>query len=215
MRQLSPPVRLDVVVLIIALFSGWSIFGSVEAMNRGFPDPRLSDNQAWGMILYELFAFGLATVVLLSRGWRLEHFKCKVTWLFSFLGVLLLGVTWLLHIAIWELFGSWLGGRDLLIAFVRNTTLTFPMVLALSIVNGAFEEFFLTRFLLDALARYGASIAIGVSALIRVLTHVYQGPTGAVSILAFGLVLTLFYWRYRELWPVVFAHMLADLVALV
>jgi membrane protease YdiL (CAAX protease family) len=99
-------------------------------------------------------------------------------------------------------------------AFANATALSFPVALLLSVVNGAYEELFLTRYLVDTLARYGASVALGVSALGRVTYHLYQGPLGAVSVWAFGLVVTVSYWRFGELRPVMSAHVLADLAAL-
>jgi membrane protease YdiL (CAAX protease family) len=46
----------------------------------------------------------------------------------------------------------------------------------------------------------------------RVLHHLYQGPLGAVWVLGFGLVMSLYYRRTRKLFNVVFAHALADIV---
>jgi membrane protease YdiL (CAAX protease family) len=44
--------------------------------------------------------------------------------------------------------------------------------------------------------------------------HLYQGPLGAILVLGFGVVVSLFYWRFRQVWPVMVAHMLADAAAL-
>ena len=57
--------------------------------------------------------------------------------------------------------------------------------------------------------------AIGVSALIRMTYHLYQGPLGAITVMTFGLLLTGFYWRYRTLWPVISAHIITDFAALI
>jgi len=92
---------------------------------------------------------------------------------------------------------------------------TPAVVLLVSVVNGTFEEFFLTGYLLKVLRPAGASAALGVSALIRMTYHLYQGPLGALTVMAFGLLLTAFYWRYRLLWPVISAHIITDFVALV
>ena len=208
------PISVHEVVLITAIFAGWSMFASVRAVFAGFPPPRLTDNQALGIVLFEIIAFAVATAVLWARGWRLKDFTCRVSWWRTFIGVLLFGATFLVHIAVWELVGARTGASDFLLEFARATTLTLPVAFLVSVVNGAFEEFFLTRYLLDTLARLGAAVALGASALIRVMCHLYQGPLGVLSILGFGLVLTAFYWRYKELWPVMFAHMVADFVAL-
>jgi membrane protease YdiL (CAAX protease family) len=44
--------------------------------------------------------------------------------------------------------------------------------------------------------------------------HVYQGPLGTLSILAFGLIIGTYYWRTRALGAVAITHILADLIAL-
>jgi uncharacterized protein len=88
-------------------------------------------------------------------------------------------------------------------------------VIALSMINGLYEETFLLGYLVRGFAAVGASFAIGLSLLVRVLYHLYQGPLGAVSVLVFGVVVGCYYWRTRSLWPAVFAHTLADVVALV
>ena len=80
---------------------------------------------------------------------------------------------------------------------------------------GTFEEVFLLGVLVRGLRAYGVSIAIGFPLLIRLLYHLYQGPLGAVWVLAFGLTFTLFYVRIGRLWPAVFAHMLWDIVPVV
>jgi membrane protease YdiL (CAAX protease family) len=87
-----------------------------------------------------------------------------------------------------------------------------PTLVAVSIVNGAFEEVFLLGFLLRGLRAYGLSVAIGSSLLIRMLYHVYQGPIGVLSVLGFGVVLSLYYIRGGSLFSVVFAHVLADII---
>jgi membrane protease YdiL (CAAX protease family) len=46
------------------------------------------------------------------------------------------------------------------------------------------------------------------------LYHVYQGPQGTLSILAFGMIVGRYYWRTRALGPVVLTHVVADLLAL-
>lgn len=97
-------------------------------------------------------------------------------------------------------------------ALVSSATVSLPSVIAVALVNGAYEEIFLLGFLLKGLRGYGLSLALGLSLLVRVLYHLYQGPLGAVSVLAFGLVLSLYYVKTNDLFPVVFAHVLADII---
>jgi membrane protease YdiL (CAAX protease family) len=102
------------------------------------------------------------------------------------------------------------------ISFImEKSSVSMAMVVPMAMVNGMYEEVFLLAFLARGLRRYGTSIALGVSLLVRVLYHLYQGPVGAVSVLAFGGVLSVFYLRTGRLFPVVFAHILADIVPFV
>lgn len=91
-------------VLIVAIFAGWFIHGSVQAVLKGFPAPQLSDREALALVLFECFAFATAAAVLVSRGWRLRDFQFSVTWSRSFVGLLLIGVALLQAAAMWRAF---------------------------------------------------------------------------------------------------------------
>lgn len=218
MNDARPPTGasapLAEVLIIVAIFAGWFIYASIHMVLGGSAVTQFSDSQALATITFEGLAFGLAAIVLGLRGWRLREFRFRVTWRGCAVGVLLFGVAFLVHWAVWELLGPRLGGSERLLQFSESAALSLPVALLFSAVNGAFEEFFLTRYLVSALAPSGMAIAIGASGLVRVAYHLYQGPVGAISVLGIGVVFTLFYWRHREIWPVMFAHMVADAVAL-
>lgn len=207
------PLSLHEIVLVVAIFSGWFIYSSLQAVLSGFPIPHLTDKEALGILLTECFAFPVAYAVLWARGWRFKDLGIQVTWLHSFAGLLLFGGAILLNMVLWELLGHAIGGREFLQQFSLSISVSFPVALLLSAVNGFFEEFFLCRYLVEAFAKFGPAVALGVSALVRVMYHLYQGPLGAILVLGFGIVVTLFYWRFRQVWPVMFAHMLADFAA--
>ncbi len=207
------PLSLHEVALVVAIFAGWFMYSSVAAVLSGFPVPHLTDKDAIGIVLTECLAFPVALAVLWSRGWRPKDLAIHVTWLHSFVGVLLFGGTILINLVVWELLSKLVGGADFLKQFLHAISLSFPVALLVSIINGAFEEFFLCRYLVEAFARFGYPIALGVSAFVRVMYHLYQGPLGAITVLAFGIAVSAFYWRFRQVWPVMLAHMLADFFA--
>jgi len=98
---------------------------------------------------------------------------------------------------------------------VHDANLSLPVIVLMAMVNGTYEEIFLLGFLLRGLRGFGLSVALGVMLLVRVLYHLYQGPVGALWVLAFGLVLGLYFIRSGRLWPAIFAHVLGDIVPLV
>ena len=169
------------IALIVAIFSGWFIIASINAVMTGFPAPTLSDRDAIGLIVLECVAFAVAATVLYARGWRKNDFAFRVTWWLTLIGVILFLAVVFIDFTVLRAVGALLGGVDFVEEFGRSISLSLPLAALLSVINGAFEEFFLTRYLIEALAEHGVPIALGVSSLVRVMYHLYQGPTGAVA----------------------------------
>jgi membrane protease YdiL (CAAX protease family) len=88
------------------------------------------------------------------------------------------------------------------------------VVVLVSTVNPIVEEFLWLGYGYTALRPFGNAAAILGSAGLRTLLHAYQGAMALVSILPLGLVFTIYYARSRRIWPVIVAHMLFDVIAL-
>jgi len=89
------------------------------------------------------------------------------------------------------------------------------LVFLTSTVNGIFEELFVAGYIITVLReRRGVWTAINVSTVVRVLYHLYQGPIGLLIILPMGLLFGYAYARTRQLWPLIFAHVLIDIIGL-
>lgn len=93
--------------------------------------------------------------------------------------------------------------------------MSLPMIVIVAMVNGAYEEIFLLGFLQRGLAGFSVSTAMGISILVRMLYHTYQGPVGALSIVCYGLIVSGYYARSKSLFAPVFAHILADILPFV
>ncbi|WP_028447836.1 CPBP family intramembrane glutamic endopeptidase [Chitinimonas koreensis] len=208
------PTSIPEIVLIVAIFAGWPVYASIQSVLSGFPVPRFTDDEALIMLLAECLILLAGFAVLRFRGWKLHDFGIQPSWLYSFAGVLLFGVAIVVEMALWDTLGRMIGGQEFLGRFGQSIFLSLPFAVTVSVVNGIFEEFFFCRYLVEAFAKHGAAVALGASALVRTLCHIYQGPLGAILILGLGVVITAFYWRFRKLWPAIFAHILADLYAL-
>ncbi len=195
---------------IVALCFGWFIVGSLWSVSAGFRSGPITDASLLGVVGFELVMAPLALFVLYSRGHDVGGLLPVPSWKGCAVGVLLYIGCILASIVALSPFGN-----DPSQPIERLMAVAHPSlasVLVLSVVNGLYEEVFLLGYLMKGLRRHGASFALGASLLVRVLYHLYQGPYGALSIAAVGLVFGLFYLRTGWLWPVVFAHMLADTV---
>jgi membrane protease YdiL (CAAX protease family) len=92
---------------------------------------------------------------------------------------------------------------------------SMELVFLASTINGMFEEVFVAGYVITALSRVrGIWTAINVSTVIRLLYHLYQGPLALITIIPLGLIFGHFYVRSRQLWPLILAHILIDIIGL-
>lgn len=198
-------------VCVVAICFGWPILGSLQAMQAGFRGASFSDEGFLILIGCELLFAAGALALLRWRRYDLASLNPRPSLVGALLGgALYLVVTGVNTLALGPFAAS--AAWEPVTTLLEESTLSLPILVATALVNGTYEEVFLLGFLSRGLQRYGASIALGVPLLVRLLYHLYQGPLGALSVLLFGLVLGLFYLRTGGLFPVVFCHVLADIV---
>jgi membrane protease YdiL (CAAX protease family) len=200
-------------LVVTGVCFGWAIWVSLSTVLAGYPDVGgFTDGGAWTLVVTELVCAAIALVLLYLRRYDVASLVPEVTLRDTLAGLaLMLVASWAGWLAA-EPFAAGLGQQPIE-RMAQATTVSAPAVLVMSFVNGAFEEVFLLGFLQRGLQARGLSTALGVTLLVRVLYHLYQGPLGAVSILAFGLVQGLWYARSKRLWSPVFAHIMCDIVA--
>ncbi len=175
----------------------------------GFTDPMLI-----GLVIMELVLGAMALGMLKFRGYDVQSLYPTPTWRGSLHGAALYVCTFFVTTVIGAFFVGTLDQQPIVQAMTQSRP-SLHVVILMALVNGAFEEVFLLGFLMRGMRQHGLAIALGMPLVVRALTHVYQGPFGVVSVLAFGLVLGLAYARSNRLYPMVLAHMLADIVPFV
>lgn len=177
--------------------------------------PALSTDVMLNLIGRELTLAVLAIVFLKCRGWSFKDLPIHISWTNSAVSLLLVLISFLLYWIAFDI-GRALGGDvDTLRLMAQSVSVALPVALIGSIVNGAFEELFLVGYVFKALERHGISFVLGVSVFLRMFAHIYQGPVGALAVLVFGVFLGLVYWRFKQLWPLMLAHMTIDFLSLV
>ncbi|MFC5475530.1 CPBP family intramembrane glutamic endopeptidase [Paraherbaspirillum soli] len=196
---------------ISAICFGWSIYSSTQAVSAGFNSGAFTDANLLSIILMEIILGGIAFLILYLRRFAVSTLYPAPSLIGIIVGIAIyvaaLGVVWVSTAP----FVSSLGTQPI-DSMVSNASVSLSTVIIMALTNGAYEEVFLLGFLLRGMRGYGLSVAMGVSLLVRVLYHLYQGPVGAISVLAFGFVLSLYYVRTGSLFPAVFAHILADII---
>jgi membrane protease YdiL (CAAX protease family) len=199
---------------MVLLCFGWFIIASLSSLavwRPGVGERSFSDNSMGAVLATEL-VLGLAAVaVLQARGYPLRTLAPRPSW-----SGLLIGA------------GLFIGGR-ILISLVlplaphpaetpieemaAGAHVSLSTLIPVAIVNGTYEEVFLLGYLGRGLRRYGASTVVGIVLLVRLLYHTYQGPLGALAVGLYGLVVGVYFQWSGRLFPVVAAHIIADIAA--
>lgn len=199
-------------LVVVALCFGWAIYGSLQAVARGFPSGHgFTDGGLIGIVAFEFFFGALALAWLYRRHYDVASLVPQVSWQGTAVGLGLAIVAWLAEMLSMSLFAA--GQTEQPIAqMMHASTITLPVLLLMAVVNGTFEEVFLLGFLQRGLRAHGLSVSLGVMLLVRLSYHLYQGPLGAMAVLGYGSVLGLYHARFQRLWPPVVCHIFWDIV---
>jgi len=163
------------------------------------------------VVMLELLCLPAALWIGSVRGWTVATFGLHISWRGTATGVLLFAAL----LAGAALFGAVLKALHVEVAgsfFLKGTTL--PYVLLLSIVNPLYEEVILSGYFIHALQHLGMWPAVLASALFTSFLHAYLVLQSVTLVLFTRIAVGLAYWRGRQLWPLIVAHSLADLFAL-
>jgi uncharacterized protein len=219
-RRLPPGVEF---LIVLSWAFGLPIFKSILSVGGdggGSGAIRMEfNNSALAATLIMQLAQSLFLIWFLRiRGWTLEKIGLQVTWRGTLLGSTLLAVTILMLVAVMKL-AELATPLDMKVAMaqypVPGANLNMQLVFLVSVVNGIFEEVFVAGYVITALTQArGVWTGINVSTGVRLLCHLYQGPIGVLVTVPLGLLFGYVYARSRQLWPLVFAHILIDIIGL-
>ena len=144
------------------------------------------------------------------RGWSVATFDFRISWKGTAGGVLLFVVAYGVSN------GVTMGAQIIHPEQSPFTVgrLAVLAVLLISIINPVFEEVLETGYFIHSLQKFGMWPAVLASALFRGLFHLQFGINAALGLFAFGVIFGFAYWRWRQLWPLIVAHSLTDMLAL-
>lgn len=221
-RRLPPGV--EFLIVVCGAF-GMPIFSSILSLGAGGgAGPSgggalvFNDAVLIGLVVFELVQAAFLIWFLHVRGWTLEKVGLRITWRGTGMGWLLLLGTYVVAMVAQHL--ASLALPDQMQAGIERYPVSDPnvnmqLVFIASTVNGIFEELFVAGYIITALREArGVWTAINVSTVVRLLYHLYQGPVGVVTIVPMGLLYGFAYSRTRQLWPLIFAHVLIDIIGL-
>lgn len=218
------PTGVEFLVVVTWAF-GLPIFSSILLMGgEGGSYSRTGgalvfDNDAlMNIVSFELLQAAFLVWFLWVRGWTLEKIGLSVTWRGTWHGWLLLLSTYVTLMGLQWLTSLFVPG-EMQSAVQRypsaDPLVSMQLVFLASTVNGIFEEVFVAGYIITAMSQVrGTWTAVNVSTVIRLLYHLYQGPLALITIIPMGLLFGHFYARTRQLWPLILAHILVDIIGL-
>ena len=212
-RNLSVPAEF---LLVVFVCFGWGILGSMRQfvghLTHTAQPEHLTNAVALRIFVMQLLVLAFVFWIGRIRGWPLASLGTRISWKDTAAGVLLYIITvaaWICCIVLTNIIAP--GLRSSGEAGVRFGGLGLPLALLLCLVNPIYEEVIGTGYFIFTLKRYGMWPAVLASALFRTFLHSYRGIDAIVLVLPMGLIFGFVYWRWRQLWPLVVAHILIDL----
>jgi uncharacterized protein len=207
-------------LVVVTWAFGLPIFSSIMSLGApsNSPVPVFTNAELLGTIVFEVIQLGFLGWFLRIRGWTLEKFGLSFSWRATGVGLVLLAFTYVVTLGA-QVIAQIIFNYDIQAAIARapkvDPDLSMQLVFLVSVVNGIFEELFVAGYIITSLTgRRGMWVAINVSVVVRLLYHLYQGPIGVMTIVPMGLLYGYVYARTRQLWPLVVAHMLIDIIGL-
>lgn len=204
------------VFIVIAICFGTSIYISIASFSSGeaFTKIEFNDNRIIRTLLFELVLTIVCLIFLRLRNYKIgERLKFEPSLKSTLAGVGLFFATYLIYIVSIVIIFAIIGERNIPVA-KYVVTVSFPLIIAASLINPLFEETFVMGYIFDKFESRGVAWAITASVLLRISYHLYQGWIGIISLFVIGLVSALVYSRYRNLWAFYVAHALMDFTGL-
>jgi membrane protease YdiL (CAAX protease family) len=214
-------------LLVVGIAFGWFGYVSVSRYLAILADPSVlasesaadadPDAGAYLLVGIELALGSLLIALLALRGWPWSDLGFRVTPRRALAGVALwfTGQSLMAIARLWEfvLFGEVPAGWDERpFPTPAGAARSLLAQLLVATVNPLFEEGFVVWYVVRRLeGQLGVLFAVVASAAIRAVYHTYQGPLNALCILVYGLLHASVYARWRQGFPIVFAHGLANL----
>jgi membrane protease YdiL (CAAX protease family) len=174
------------------------------------------------LLCYELCALALVGYILFRRNasWRSIGFDIRETDFFHGIGLFV--AAWVLSLLVGSVYSSsyrfWFGAAPQF----KNVSQMFPIHLStlwvtFVIVNGFYEEGIVRAFVMTDITSLTQLkwFAVIFSVALQAGYHLYQGPSNVVMIVPVFLVFAVYFARTGRAFPIIFAHIIQDLLILV
>jgi uncharacterized protein len=215
-KKLSPTTEL---ILILSIGFGLFIYSSTRlflVVNSDYTHSwiyKLSSQETYSTLIYEIIALLIIIYILKIRNWTLSDFNLTFTFRLIWIALLLMFIRNIIGNIGFKILEAFNVVNDSTAKHVQfGLEINWIGISLIIIINSVFEEFLLIGYLFKRLEKYHPVIIIGFSMLIRQSYHTYQGWISLFLILPTGLVFGYYYYKYKKLLPVIIAHGFSNLI---
>jgi hypothetical protein len=213
-KRLSDRSEFFITLILVFGFPSFYSLISLIAFLQGYGGATHFNNYSLINVLeLEILTGGAAGAFLYFRYWRLAHFHINMGWLQTLVGAVLFVAILLLQYFTVLILEEAFATEGQISTVIEIAQISLPVTIAVCFINSFFEELFVVGYIVQSLRKnHDAIYVVTLSAAIRTIYHLYQGPI-AINIFFMGLLHAYFYWRWKSLWPLIFAHCALNFMA--
>jgi membrane protease YdiL (CAAX protease family) len=201
-------------VLVTFIAFGHAIVSSTAFLLLRRQQYAMSSTRIARGIVVELAILLIVAWCLSLRGWTAERLGLTFGWGQALAGFVLFIAQMFLYWTVASLVVSSVPSAAHMQVPHLVRTAPASLILLFILINSLYEEVLVAAYVIESLSAQGAAVAISASTLLRFSYHLYQGPIASISILPMGLLFGIIYWRGRNVWPLLVAHTIMNLIAL-
>jgi len=214
-----------VILVMVGPFMWHSTLSAWSGSATRFLPALFSDRRLLASITSEGILFAFFLWLLHRRGWNVSDFRIRLGIWSTGQGLLLLAAVELSQIVVKVVLMVTIyalqGHKEDFIHFAQannphllphSITVSWSVLTAAMVLNAYFEEMICTGYVFTQLAeKWGPFLGLTGTLALRLACHTYQGPTNVAAIGSVFLLFGLWYWKSRNLWPLIVAHALLDI----
>jgi membrane protease YdiL (CAAX protease family) len=163
----------------------------------------------------QLLGISLLLYVLYRQGRRIEDIGLSFQWLDLLRGIAIYAVAHLIYYGL----SKWIHFQfpHLDMKAYNVGTGAFMASFVFMFINPFYEELIVRAYAMTEIEFLSGSkaAAVIISTLFQSAYHLYQGLIPALLIIPVFLIYSLYFSRYKKIMPVIIAHLIADMVAMV
>jgi membrane protease YdiL (CAAX protease family) len=222
-RSWSEFVVMTALILAIPIWN--STHAALEGSSQVFMQALASDRELVSTTAWESTFLAFFLLYLAWRGWKAADLRIRPGFLTTAqgFGLYLAGeVTIVVTLFSAILVGFELQNQPAGVFFSRlmphiaphSIHVSWAAIVVSMVLNAFFEEITCMGYIFSQVAaRRGPWVALPVTVFLRAACHTYQDPFHLAGIAALFTLYGAVYWWTRKLWPLIFAHLLLDIVS--